>query len=192
MRWIVRVIGAMLILVLLSVGALFLIPAEKIAGIAVGKFNSLTGRQLVILGSVRPSIWPQLGVRTGPVTLSNAAWSDAGPMLQAEGLSISIDMAALIGGDVRITGIEAMAPQILLERSAAGEENWVFGGASGGTVTTETPGVGRLSRWTARWSVGGASPLSIMGRAARWPCRRSRRRWPFPITPGLQPLPCRG
>lgn len=142
MRWIVRVIGAMLILVLLSVGALFLIPAEKIAGIAVGKFNSLTGRQLVILGSVRPSIWPQLGVRTGPVTLSNAAWSDAGPMLQAEGLSISIDMAALIGGDVRITGIEAMAPQILLERSAAGEENWVFGGASGGTVTTETPGVG--------------------------------------------------
>lgn len=132
----------MVVLVLLSVGALFLIPAEKIAGIAVGKFNTLTGRQLVITGSVRPSIWPQLGVKTGPVSMSNADWSDRGPMLQAEGLAISIDMAALIGGEVRITGIEAISPQILLERNADGAENWVFGGASGGTVTTETPGVG--------------------------------------------------
>ena len=86
-------------------------------------------------GSVRPSIWPQLGVKTGPVSLSNADWSDQGPMLQAEGLAISVDLAALIGGEVKITGIEAIAPRILLERSAKGQENWVFGGSNGGDVT---------------------------------------------------------
>ena len=143
MRWIVRSVMALVLLVFLAAGSVFLIPAEKIAGLAVSKFNALTGRELVLSGSVRPSIWPQLGVKTGPVSLSNADWSDQGPMLQAEGLAISVDLAALIGGEVKITGIEAIAPRILLERSAKGQENWVFGGSSGGEVTTATPGVGK-------------------------------------------------
>ncbi len=143
MRWIFRLVGALLVLVLLAVGSLFLIPAEKIAGVAVQKFNDLTGRELVIEGSVRPSFWPQLGVRTGAIRISNAAWSDEGPMLRAEGLSIAIDMAALMGGEVKITGVEAIAPEIILERAKDGKENWVFGGANGGDVTTATPGVGK-------------------------------------------------
>ncbi len=143
MRWILRLVMALVVLVLFAVGSLFLIPAERIAGIAVQKFNALTGRELVIEGSVRPSFWPQLGVRTGAVRISNADWSQEGPMMQAEGLSIAIDMAALIGGEVKITGVEAIAPRIVLERAKDGRENWVFGGAGGGEVTTATPGVGK-------------------------------------------------
>ncbi len=142
MRWIVRSAMALVVVVVLAAGAVFLIPAEKIAGLAVAKFNALTGRQLVIEGSVRPSFWPQLGVKTGPVSISNADWSDEGPMLRAAGLAISIDVAALIGGEVKIIGVEAISPRIVLERHADGRENWVFGGASGGTVSVDTPGVG--------------------------------------------------
>lgn len=144
MRWIIRSVMALVLLVVLAVGAVFLIPAEKVAGIAVAKFNALTGRELVISGSVRPAIWPQLGVTTGPISISNAAWSDEGPMVQAEGLSISVDLAALMGGDVKITGVEAINPKIVLERSAKGEENWVFGGGGAlGEVSAATPGVGQ-------------------------------------------------
>lgn len=143
MRWIVRSVIALVLLVILGVGTVLLIPAEKIAGLAVSKFNTLSGRQLVLTGAVRPTLWPQLGVVTGPVVMSNAEWSDEGPMLQAEGLAISVDMAALMGGEVKITGIEAIAPRIILERSAKGQENWMFGGSSGGEVTTDTPGVGQ-------------------------------------------------
>lgn len=144
MRWIVRSVIALVLLVVLAVGGLFLIPAEKIAGVAVGKFNSLTGRELVITGAVRPSFWPQLGVKTGPVSISNAAWSQEGPMLQAEALAISIDVAALMAGEVKITGVEAINPRIVLERSAEGAENWVFGGGgAGGEVSAATPGVGQ-------------------------------------------------
>ena len=142
MRWIVRSVVALVVLVVLGVGAVLLIPAEKIAGLAVLKFNALTGRELTIDGAVRPSFWPQLGVKTGPVTISNAEWSDEGPMLRAEGLEISVDMAALIGGEVKIIGVEAISPRIVLERSADGQENWVFGGSAGGSVTADTPGVG--------------------------------------------------
>lgn len=142
MRWVIRSVFALLLLVVLAVGAVFMIPAEKIASIAVAKFNALTGRELVINGSVKPSFWPQLGVTTGPVTISNAEWSKAGPMIEAKGLSIAVDMAALIAGQVKITGIEANDPVIRLERSAKGQENWVFGGDNGGTVSASTPGVG--------------------------------------------------
>lgn len=147
MRWIVRSVMALVLLVVLAVGALFAIPAEKIAGVAVTKFNTLTGRQLVISGSVRPSFYPQLGVRTGAISISNADWSKEGPMVSAEGMAIALDLQALIAGEIKITGIEAISPKIVLERSAKGQENWVFGpvadGGTGGTITTQTPGVGK-------------------------------------------------
>ncbi len=144
MRWIIRSVMALVLLAVLAVASVFLIPAEKVAGLAVAKFNALTGRELTISGAVRPSIWPQLGVKTGPIAISNAAWSKEGPMVQAEGLSIAVDLAALIGGDVKITGIEAINPKIVLERSAKGQENWVFGGGgAAGEVSAATPGVGQ-------------------------------------------------
>lgn len=143
MRWLIRSVLALVLLVVLAVGALFLIPAEKIAGLVIGQFNSLTGRQLVLEGAVRPTIWPVLGVKTGKVTMSNADWSDQGPMFQAEGLEIAVDMASLWGGQVRIKAVEAVAPLLVLERAKDGRENWMFGGSDGGTVSTGTPGVGR-------------------------------------------------
>jgi AsmA protein len=140
MRWIVRGILAALVAIVLVFGAIALIPSERIAAIAVQQFDKVTGRKLTIEGAIKPTIWPVLGVRTGRVTLSNAEWSDAGPMLVAEGLSIQIDMATLLGGQVHITGLEALGPTILLERAADGRENWVFGGSNGGTAQADMAG----------------------------------------------------
>lgn len=67
--------------------------------------------------------------------------------LGLEALAISIDMAALMAGEVKITGVEAINPRIVLERSAQGAENWVFGGGgAGGEVSAATPGVGQDRR----------------------------------------------
>ncbi|WP_309664745.1 AsmA family protein [Tabrizicola sp.] len=143
MRWIIRVGLGLAVLVLLAAGLLALVPGDRVAGAAAAKFESLTGRKLVLEGSVTPTLWPTLGVKTGPVTIANADWSDEGPMLKADALTIDINLSALFGGEVRITGIEAVRPQIILERSAEGQENWVFGGKAGGTVSAQTPGVGQ-------------------------------------------------
>jgi AsmA protein len=143
MRWIIRLGFGLAVLLLLVVGGIALIPADKIAGVAASKFESLTGRKLVLAEGARATFWPIFSVRTGPVTVANAAWSKEGPMLKAEALAIDIDLAALIGGEVKITGIEALRPEIILERGADGAENWVFGGTAGGEVSSDTPGVGR-------------------------------------------------
>jgi AsmA protein len=124
MRWLVRVAGSLLLLVLLAVAALFLVPTETVGRLASAQIERLTGRAVSIEGGLRPTVWPQIGVRTGPVTLQNAPWSRAGPMLRADALDLSIDAAALFGGTVRVTGLKLTAPEILLERAADGSANW--------------------------------------------------------------------
>lgn len=126
MRWIIRGVGSLLLLALLAVAALFLVPTEKVANLAAGEFRKITGRELHFDGSVRPTIWPHLGARTGRVTLANADWSGEGPMLTAEALSIAVDIPALLGGAVRVTGIELTAPRLVLERAKDGRVNWEF------------------------------------------------------------------
>ncbi len=146
MRWVVGGLSVLGVLVVLAVGALVLIPSDRIARLATDEFRTLTGRELTLSGGVRPTLWPVLGVKTGEISLANAPWSKNGPMLTADGLSIGLDMAALIGGDIRVTEVDLIAPRILLERDAKGTGNWQFA-QTGGQPATEAaktiPGAGR-------------------------------------------------
>jgi AsmA protein len=132
MRWIIRSFAVLVSLAVLGVAALFLIPAERLAGLATDRFEAATGRALSIQGSVRPSLFPVLGARVEGISVANAEWSSAGPMFTADVVDLGVDLAALWNGDLVIRRFEARAPQILLERGADGRGNWEFGaGASG-------------------------------------------------------------
>ena len=135
MRWIIRVVLALLVFALVLIGAVFLIPSEKVAALAAREFSKITGRKLVISGSVRPSFYPVLGVKTGPISVANADWSTEGPLLAASSMEIAVDMTALLAGDVRITGLAVTDPVIVLERGKDGLANWDFRAASGGGGT---------------------------------------------------------
>ena len=137
MRWIFRVLGVLAVLVVAGAAALVLIPSDRVAALAVAQFERVTGRNLTIEGGVRPTLWPVLGVETGRIEISNADWSDEGPMLVADALAIQIDSNALFGGEVRITGLELTRPEILIESGEEGTGNWVFGGAQGGTASAD-------------------------------------------------------
>jgi AsmA protein len=130
MRWVVRSVLGMVALAVLAFVGLLLVPAERIARIASDRIEEATGRAVTIAGDLRPTLWPALGVATGPVTLANAPWSDAGPLLRAEALSIQVDLLQLIGGDIRIKAVEAVAPEVLLEIASNGRGNWEMGGGA--------------------------------------------------------------
>lgn len=140
MRWLLRILGVLAALVVLGAAALLLIPSDRVAALAVQQFEKATGRQLTIEGGVTPTLWPVLGVETGRIEISNAAWSEDGPMLVADAMAIGIDANALWGGEVRITGLELTRPEILIEQGEEGVGNWVFGGAQGGTATADMAG----------------------------------------------------
>lgn len=124
MRIIKILLSVIVILVLTVVGLVFVLPGEKIAGLAADQVKGQTGRDLTFDGEVKFSLYPSLGVSTGAVALSNADWSDKGPMFEAEGAKIGVDLMALIGGNIEIKNIELVSPKILLEQDGRGHANW--------------------------------------------------------------------
>ena len=97
---IIRLLFTILLVLVLAIGAfIFFLPGEQIARIASEQVKEQFDRDLVIEGDVKLSFFPNVGISTGPVTLSNAAWSDNGPMFQAEGAQIGVDALGLLGGN---------------------------------------------------------------------------------------------
>lgn len=174
MKWIFRIVAVVLAAVALAVVGVLFLPSERIAQIAADQIEAQTGRAVRIEGGVKVSIWPVLGAETGPVTLANADWAGAEPLLRAEGLAVGVDARALIGGTVRVTRIVAERPVLNLTTRADGLGNWVFsegGAAAGTTAGTTTAGesttppvtLERLELKAARlfYSDAGAPPVAF-------------------------------
>jgi AsmA protein len=179
MRWIFRLLGIAVLVACVVLGALIFLPKDRIAAIASDQLRAQTGREVTVSDELSLSLWPVIGVKTGPLRLSNADWAGDAPMLEADALSIGVDARALLGGDIRITHIEAAGPVIRLARHTDGRVNWAFsdagpeqGGSEGQAAarrfTLERLGIrdGRLE-----YSAAGAAPLVISGAdlSLSWP-----------------------
>ena len=136
MRWIVRIIMVLVVLVVAAIGLVFLLPAEKIGDLASDQLEKATGRKLTLSGSFRPTIFPVLGVKTGPLTISNADWASEPYMVSAQGASVGVGLSALLGGDIEVKRLILDTPVIHLERRADGVANWELSGGSDAVTTT--------------------------------------------------------
>ncbi|UTS81273.1 AsmA family protein [Phaeobacter piscinae] len=141
MKLIIRVVIALVVAVVLLLGALLVLPGEKLAQLAASQIEKQTGRTVTFGGRVGYTLWPTLGVKADRVALSNADWAGPEPMLTAERLTIGIAAADLIGGKVRVTELSAVLPQLNLSTRADGTGNWVLGpiedGQTGGAPAAE-------------------------------------------------------
>lgn len=130
MRWLFRIIGALVLAILVLGAALivlpFVLPGEKIGQIAADQVRARTGRDLEFSGDVSFTFWPVLGVTTGPVTLGNADWAGPEPMLRARALTVGVAAPDLLRGKIRITEITAQSPDLHLATRADGRGNWDF------------------------------------------------------------------
>ena len=129
MRFILRLLSAIVIAVALAVVVLLMLPGQKLAQIAARQIEAQTGREVRFDGDVRFMFWPVLGLRANDVSIANAPWAGPQPMLTAGRLNIGVDAAALIGGDVRITELTAIVPELNLATNADGVGNWELSGA---------------------------------------------------------------
>jgi AsmA protein len=129
----------LLLIVVIMLGALFLLPGERIARIASDQLSRMTGREVSITGDVGVTFWPVLGVTAGGLEVGNADWTDKGAMLTAANAAIGVDAGALLRGEIRITNIAAQSPVIRLEQRRDGRASWQFtDSASGARIKTES------------------------------------------------------
>ena len=124
MRFLIRLIVIVLVAVAIAIVGLLMLPGEKIARIAADQLSKQTGRAVSISSDTSISLYPTLGVTTGPASIASADWAKNGPLLTSDSLAIGVDVPALIAGTIRITKLEAKSPRIVLERAADGRANW--------------------------------------------------------------------
>ncbi len=125
MNWLIRILFILIAVVGLTLGALMLMPGDKLGSILADQVRKQTGRELSLSGDVHISFWPVLGMETGPVTFGNAPWASPQPMLSAESLAVGVDAEALLSGEIKIKRVIAANPVLRLEL-ANGQGNWVF------------------------------------------------------------------
>ncbi len=121
-KFLFRLIAVLVILVVVLVGGLFLISGERLAKIAGDQITTLTGRDVSLSGSLRPQIYPNLGVRTGGFEVAGTL-GDA-PVISGEALSISVGLWPLFSGNVDVQEIKLIDPVVNLVKDADGQVNW--------------------------------------------------------------------
>lgn len=137
MKWLIRILFILVAVIGLVIGAVLLMPGDKLGAILAEQVRAQTGRELNLSGDVRLSFWPVLGLETGPVTFGNAPWAGPEPMLSAQSLAVGVDAASLLDGDIRIRRVLAENPVLRLELSE-GRGNWELSG--GATASTDATG----------------------------------------------------
>ena len=127
MRIIKWVFGGLAALVVILGLAWVMVPKDRTINFALDRVATQTGRDISVGADAELKIFPNLVVVADQVSVSNADWSDRGAMMSADRSDVSVSMAALFGGDIVISRLSLIRPDILLERNEAGQANWVFG-----------------------------------------------------------------
>lgn len=202
--WLIRLVGLLVILAVVLVAGLLLLPGDRVAAIVSDQVEARTGRELQISGDVRVTLWPVLGVRTGPVRLGNADWAGPEPMLTADGLSIAVSAPDLVAGTLRIREVIVRGPDLRLKTSADGRGNWELAGpsadssstgeADGGAGARTPPPLSldllRLTDARLSYAAPGTAPVRIAADdlSLRWPAADAPMRIDATLRPAADPV----
>lgn len=136
LRIVLRFLAAFFVLFIALIGGVFLVSGERLAKIAGDQITVALGREVKIADHLRPQIFPNLGVRTGPFAVAGSV--DAAALVTGEGLSIGVDLFSLFSRRIDVKEITLISPSLSLVKHADGRTNWSGGDPDGGDPGTAT------------------------------------------------------
>jgi uncharacterized protein involved in outer membrane biogenesis len=122
-------IGAVVLAALALLVAFF--PWNVLRGPLASYLGHRLHRDVTINGDLRVRLGFPTLVEVNDFSIANAQWSDLQPMAHAARIALTFDVPSLIHftpDTIRLT-----EPRVVLEKNAAGEANWHFGGNGSGT-----------------------------------------------------------
>lgn len=117
-------------LVVLAVAAAFIVPPLMDwngykADIAEA-VKEATGRDITIDGDISVSLLPSPEASVSGIRLSNMDGGTEDTMVALESVDAEIALWPLLSGEIKVESVTLVGPQIVLERTADGQANWVF------------------------------------------------------------------
>jgi len=125
MRILFRLIVLIVVVAMLGAAAVaFLVPTDYVRDQIVSLVEQQTGRTLTVKGETSFSLYPNIGVNMGDVTLSNPPGMEAGSTLQIAALNLNLRLLPLLGGQVEVDRFVLTRPVFNLQIDRTGRRNW--------------------------------------------------------------------
>jgi len=119
------VVGILVLLVIaLAVTLPFLINPNRFKDDIVQLVKQKTGRELVIQGDIKLSVFPWLGLQIGPLELSNAKGFGAVPFAAVNETDVHVAFWPLLHRRVQVGEVKIEGLSLDLEHDAEGHSNW--------------------------------------------------------------------
>ena len=130
------------VLALLAVGAPYIIDVDAYKPALVQAVKEATGRELVIAGPLRLSMFPEPRISARQVHFANAVGTEGAQMLDVRWIGASPSWPALLRGRLEVGRLVLYQPNITLETDADGVPNWQFKPGAGATQAAGAPASG--------------------------------------------------
>ncbi len=101
-----------------------------------------TGRELVIDGPMRLSIFPVPGIGAGTVRFANAVGAKGAQMIDVRWVAVKPSWLALLAGRIEVGTLTLYRPTIVLETDSEGRPNWEFRLGGNAAQATDAPSGG--------------------------------------------------
>lgn len=106
------------------------LDVRQVADFAKREVEAATGRELVIDGPVELQVSLVPSIDLQGLRFANASWGSRPEMLTLDRLEVEVELLPLLFGDIVVTRLVAVAPDLLLETDAGGRGNWQFDAAA--------------------------------------------------------------
>jgi uncharacterized protein involved in outer membrane biogenesis len=131
MKKIGLIAGGIVIVVFAGIFRIFIVLAtldvNQYKGLIEEQAAAATGRTLTIEGDMDLSVSLSPAIVINGVRFQNAEWGSRPDMAVIERVEASIPLIPALFGNISVTRLALVSPDILLERNAQGQANWEFG-----------------------------------------------------------------
>lgn len=130
------------VLALLVAGAPYIVDVDAYKPALIQAVKEATGRELVIEGPLRLSMFPEPRISARRVHFANAVGAEGAQMLDVRWVGASPSWSVLLRGRLEVGRLVLYRPNIILEADANGVPNWQFKPGAGAAQPAGAPASG--------------------------------------------------
>ena len=131
--------GLVVLLVLVPLAVTVIVKPNDYKGRIAQEVRASTGRNLILQGDIKVSVFPWIALEFGPASLGNPGGFGTDPFLAVQHVALRVKLLPLMRRELQVGRIEIDGLDLRLKKNAAGTGNWEdFGQKSTDPAATET------------------------------------------------------
>ena len=123
-RLLLGLVAVVVAVVVAAAAIIMTTDTRQIAGLISERVRAATGRALVIAGDMEMKLSLVPTLSAADVRFGNASWGSRPDMVRLDGVEIGLELLPLLNGDIRLSALTLIGPDVLLEVSPEGIPNW--------------------------------------------------------------------